>query len=208
MRINGSRERGEIQQFQAHGQDNPCNNQARPGRPRLLECLVAAHTECTPHYVLHHSGGNIGSHVVPVVPTPQAQIRNVRDVQHDARQGPEPEQRLLNGGPLLLKTENADRGIVETIQHARARAKVVQLLGQVEVAGVEDHAEDPACQSHVAEHDVVFSQRIFCWYTIPNLVQSVLVRQEIEEREQDGKGLLDAEEAVKRPFAVILYDWL
>lgn len=208
MRINGSPERGEIEQFQAHGQYDPCNNQARPGRPRLLESLVAAHAECTPHDVLYHSSCNIGSHVVRIIPAPHAQIRDVRHVQHDARQGPEAEQRLLDRGPLLVKTENADGGVVETIQHARSGAKVVQLLGQVEVAGVEDHAEDPDCKSHIAEQDIVFSQRVFRWDAIPDLGQAILVCQEVEERKQDGKGLLYAEEAVKRPFPVILHDWL
>jgi hypothetical protein len=69
------------------------------------------------------------------------------------------------------------------------------------------HAEGPASHAEVCEVDVVFAQRVGCWDVGGDLREAVLVCEEVEEREEDGEGLLHAQEAVEGPFAVELHDW-
>lgn len=71
---------------------------------------------------------------------------------------------------------------------------------------MEDHAEDPARQAEIAEHDVVFPQGISRGDLGADLGETVVVGEEIEEGEEDRGRFLHAEEAVKRPFAVVLDD--
>jgi hypothetical protein len=68
------------------------------------------------------------------------------------------------------------------------------------------HAEHPACHPEVCEHDVVFAQRVGSWDIGGDLREAILVREEVEEGEEDGEGLLHAEEAVEGPFAMELHD--
>lgn len=68
------------------------------------------------------------------------------------------------------------------------------------------HAEDPTCHPEVCEHDIVFAHRVGGWDIGGDFRKTVLVREEVEEGEEDGEGLLHAEEAVEGPFAVELDD--
>jgi hypothetical protein len=106
----------------------------------------------------------------------------------------------------LIHTKDANRGIVQPIQHARARRKVVQLLRELKVPRVKYHAEDPARHATVREPNIVFPQRVRGGDIRLDLREAVLVREEVEEREEDGEGLLHAQEAVEGPFAVELHD--
>lgn len=71
---------------------------------------------------------------------------------------------------------------------------------------MKDHAKEPAGESNVAEHDVVFTKRIICGYMIVDLRQTISMSEEIEKREQDREWLLDTKNAVERPFPMILND--
>jgi len=71
---------------------------------------------------------------------------------------------------------------------------------------MEYHAEDPTCHSEVCEHDIVSAHRVRRWDIGCDFREAVLVREEVEEGEEDGEGLLHAEEAVERPLAVELHD--
>lgn len=70
MRINHAMPRREIKQLQAHGYDNPRNNQTRPGRPRPLYLSVSVHAEGSPQQVLCHPYRHVCGHVVRVVEPP------------------------------------------------------------------------------------------------------------------------------------------
>lgn len=71
---------------------------------------------------------------------------------------------------------------------------------------MEDNAKEPAGESNVAEHDVVFPKRIAGGYTIVDLCQTMPVGEEVEKREHDREWLLDANDAMEWPFPVILND--
>ena len=73
---------------------------------------------------------------------------------------------------------------------------------------MEDHAEHPACHAHVAERRVIFPQGVIPRYAVSDLGEAIAVGQEVEEGEEDGKGFLHAQEAVKGPFAMVLDDGL
>ena len=61
---------------------------------------------------------------------------------------------------IAVEAEDADGREEQAVHHAQPCGEVVQLLGDVEVARVEDHAEDPARDAAVSESDVVFPQRV------------------------------------------------
>ena len=71
---------------------------------------------------------------------------------------------------------------------------------------MEKHAECPAREPKVAEKQVVRPKRVRGRYLVAQLGDAVLVREKVEQGEEDGKGLLHAEEAVEGPLAVELDD--
>lgn len=71
---------------------------------------------------------------------------------------------------------------------------------------MEDHAESPACHAKVSKKNIIFAQRISRWDGSANVCETVVVRPEVEEGEDDGGGFLCAEEPVEGPFAVELLD--
>ena len=70
---------------------------------------------------------------------------------------------------------------------------------------MEDHAKHPACHPDVAEGGVVSTERVGGGYVFVDLGEAIAVREEVEEGEEDGEGLLHAQEAVEGPFAVELH---
>ena len=128
------------------------------------------------------------------------------DVEQDAGQRPQSQERLLDRRLLSVEPEDADRCIVEPIEHACASRKVIQLFRDVEVSSVEDHAKHPACHPDVAERDIVLAERVRGGYAFVDLGEAIAVREEVEDGEEDGEGLLHAQEAVEGPFAVELHD--
>ncbi len=75
-------------------------------------------------------------------------------VKSQTRHGPEPENLPFRGGIALIEPEDPDRAKVQSIQHARSGGKVIRLLGEIEISGVEDHAKDPARDAEVAKGQV------------------------------------------------------
>lgn len=108
----------------------------------------------------------------------------------------------------MIQAKDTDWGVVEAIKHTCTSGKVVQLLCQIAIPGVKNHTENPAGESHIAERNIESPQRVLRRYAITDLAQAILVCQEVEERKQHRKRLLYAEEAVERPFPMILYYWL
>ena len=91
-------------------------------------------------------------------------------------------------------------------QHAQARSEVIQLLSNIEIARVEDHAEDPARDAAVSESNVIFPQRVASRDFGLQPAHSPVVCQEVEQREEDAGRFLNSGEAVEGPFAVELQD--
>lgn len=98
--------------------------------------------------------------------------------------------------------------VVEPVQHVEPRAQVVELLGQAEVARVEEARGGPRGDADVGEDDVEGPQGGGGRDRGADLVQAVEVRPEVERREEHREGLLDAEDAREGPFAVELDDGL
>jgi hypothetical protein len=195
--------RRKIHQLQTHRRDDPCHADTRKHRPRAPNPLVLHITEATPEQVGQGADHDISCHVVCIVPAPQRQVANVQDVQQNAQRSPQPQHTLL---PWIIAVEakNADGRVVQPVQHIRTRSPIVQLLRDTKVTGVEDHAEGPASQAHVTETEVVFAQGVGSGDLVAQLRHAPVVREVVEQREDDAKGLLKAHEPVKGPFAVEL----
>lgn len=71
---------------------------------------------------------------------------------------------------------------------------------------MENGAEGPANHADVGEVDVVFTQRVGLRDELADLVEALVVGGVVEDGEDDGEGLLHAEDAVEGPFAVELDD--
>lgn len=207
VRINHPPPRREIQQLKAHGNDDPGNNQARPGCPSPLQPLVPVEAEPTPEQILYYTHDDVRRHVVGVVPAPETQVQDVHGVERHAEKRPGA-QYALRARRLPVKPEYADRGVVHAVHDTRARGEVVELLREREVARVEEHAEDPAGEAEVAEGKVVLEERVRGRDALAQPLDAVVVREEVEERKDDAEGLLHAEEAVEGPLAVELVDWV
>lgn len=118
---------------------------------------------------------------------------------------PQPQHTLLPR-LFLVEPKNANRRIVQPIKHICARREIIQFFSDVEVPRVENHAERPTRQAHVSKEQIVISQRVGRGYVVADLGHAPRVREVVEEGEDDGEGLLHAEEAVEGPFAVELVD--
>ena len=73
---------------------------------------------------------------------------------------------------------------------------------------MENHAEHPAREPKVPKEDVILPQRVRGRDPFTDLRHAPVVREVVEQREDDGEGLLHAHEAVEGPFAVELVYWL
>ena len=140
----------EIKELQAHGEDNPSHDQPRPSGPRLLNLSVLHDAEVAPHEILNNTRCHVGGHVVGVVPAPKGQIDHVGSVQQTAGDRPDSQDALLRG-LVLIETEDSDWREVQAIEHTGSRSKVVELLSDVEVSSVKDHAKDPTGQTKVSK---------------------------------------------------------
>lgn len=101
-----------------------------------------------------------------------------------------------------------DGRVVQPIQHIKPRAKVIQLLCEREIAGMKNAAGRPARDAHISEHDVKGSHSVRGWDRGADFVETVEVGPEVGSGEEDGDGLLHAQDASKGPFAVELDDGL
>ena len=131
----------------------------------------------------------------------------MRHVQGETEDCPHPQHRAASAS-FAVEMKNPDGSVVHAVQHASAGSKVVQLLRQVEVSCVKYHAEDPTCKTKVAEQQVIFPQRVGLRNGFAQLGHAPIVGEIVEQAEDDGEGLLHAEEAVEGPFAMKLEDRL
>lgn len=188
--------RREVEQLETHCQNDPCNNQTGPSSPQTANLSVSHDTEPCPHDVLHNSHSHVCGHIVGVVEAHKRQVRYVRNVHRCTQQRPEAKQRrrLATAGErvVLIESEDTDGSIVQAVHNTQTRGEVVQLLGEIEVARVEDHAEDPAREAAVSKSNIVFAQSVPGGHLSLQLRHSPVVCEEVEEREQHTCRLLDA----------------
>ena len=105
-----------------------------------------------------------------------------------------------------VEAGDAHKGVVHAVEHARAGAEVVELLGGPEVARMEDGAEDPGGHVEVGEQFVVPPHRVARGHALTQPRQPRLVREEVAQAEDDRERLLHAENPHEGPFPVELGD--
>jgi hypothetical protein len=212
MSVDHSPPRREVKQLQAHRQNDPSNDQTRPRCPQTSNLPVSHDTEPSPQDILYNADRHIRRHVVRIIEAHERQVRDVRNVHRRAKQSPDPQNcgRFAASSERIIavQTEDPNRREEKSVHHAQCRSEVVQLLSNIEVARVEDHAEHPARDPAVSESDVIFPQRVAGRDFSLQPRHPPLVRQEVEEREEDAGRFLDSREAVEGPFAVELQDGL
>lgn len=156
--------RREIKQLQTHRQNDPRDNQTGPRCPQTANFAVSLNTEPRPQNVLNNPNHHVRRHVVRVVKVHERKIRDVQQIQRHAQQSINPHQRRRLPTPrervVFVQAENADGRVEHAVHDAQRGGEVVELLGDVEVARVEDHAENPARVPAVSESDIVFAQRV------------------------------------------------
>jgi hypothetical protein len=196
MGIEHTPPRREIEQLQTHRQYDPCNNQTGPSGPQTANLPVSHDTESCPQDVLNYTYSHVRSHVVSVVEAHKRQVRYVCNVHRCTQQRPDSKQRRRLAAAseriVPIESEDADGCIEQAIHHTQTRGEVVQLLGDIEVTRVENHAEDPAREAAVSEPNVVFAQCVAGRHFSLQLRHSPVVCEEVEQREQHACWLLNA----------------
>lgn len=205
MGINAAQPGREIKQFHAHGKHDPRHCDAGPHGPSAAQLAVAVETEPAPQGIVDDADDDVGGHVVGVVPADELQVSDMAGVQQDAEQRPHAQHRAP-ARRLAVEPEDAHDGVVRPVQDAGAGGEVVELLGGGKVAGVEDGAEGPGGEAKAGEDLVVRAHGVVGRDLVADLLEALPVRPEVAEGEEHGEGLLDADEAVKGPFAVELDD--
>lgn len=204
VRINATKPRREIKQLHAHGKHDPRHHQTRPRRPQPSRLAKRINAEPAPQDILHDARGDVGGHVVRVVPPHALEVADVAAVQQHAQHRPRAQQRLPpRAGPV--EPEDADGRVVHAVEDVGARGEIVELLGEGKVARVEDGAQHPRGHAHVREHLVKGTQRVRGRDVRAHFGQASVVRPQVTEREEHAKRLLHAQEAVKGPLAVELH---
>lgn len=128
----------------------------------------------------------------------------MRRIKPDTRPRPDPQQAHAPRIILPIQVENADRRVIKAIADTRARRKIIQLLRDIEIPRVENHAKHPTRHAKVAEEDVVFAERVGGGDAVAQAGEALVVGEEVEQAEEHAEGLLHAQEAVEGPFAVEL----
>ena len=128
----------------------------------------------------------------------------MRNIQANTEHCPYPEGMLFC---RPIQSKQPDRRVVQAIQHACTGCEVVQLLSDIEVPRMENHAEDPTCETKVTQEYVVWPEAISRRYGLADLCNAVLMGQEVHQGEEDREGLLYSKKPIEGPFPMILNNW-
>jgi len=104
-------------------------------------------------------------------------------IKGDADCRPRSKHALL-GLAILIKSEDSDWRVIEAVHHAGSGSKVVQLLSDVKIPSVEDHAEGPTCKSEVTKAQIIGSKGVATRDFRAESFHSPAMSKEIEQREQ------------------------
>ena len=107
----------------------------------------------------------------------------------------------------MIKSKHPDWGIIKPIKNAGASSIIVQFLRQDRVSRMENDAEEPTGAADISKPKVVLFQRVVLRYPRAHFRKTVMVSEEIEQRKDNRRWFLDAQETIKGPFAMILNDW-
>lgn len=208
MRIHtATHDGGEIKQLEAHSQHDPGDGDTGPHGPAPPGLGVLAPAVQAPQQIRHEPADDVSCHVVRVVPPPQLEVGNMREIHPSAQQRPGA-QHGAAAGRGTVEAEVVHGGVVQAVEDVEPGAEVVELFGEGEVTHVEYAAGRPAGDADVGDHDIKGPQGVRSRDGGADFVQAVDVRPEVGGGEEDGEGLLHAENARKGPFAVELDDGL
>lgn len=107
----------------------------------------------------------------------------------------------MNG---LVQAEQSNWCIVEPVQHVCTGTKVVHPLGKHKVPGVENGGPEPARNAKVGEQAVIVGHGVVTREMLAEMTEAGVVGISIQDRKDDGEGLLYPQDPGKRPFAVEL----
>lgn len=97
------------------------------------------------------------------------------DVEPRAEERPGSQDRL-SPRRGSIESKDANWRVVHAVKDIGASGKIIQLLGELEVARVKDGAEDPAGDAYARQPDVKRTERIIRGHSIANFTQSIPVR--------------------------------
>lgn len=203
MGVDSTPEGREVEQLEAHGGHEPGDDDAGPDGPGAAAAGPLAEGEVAPEGVLDEADDDVGGHVVGVVPAPELEVGDVGDVHGGAEDGPEADEGAAARGGAV-EAEDADGRVVHAVEDAGAGGEVVELLGRLEVARVEDGAADPGGDAEVGEQLVVAAERVASGDGLAQLGEAARVRDEVADAEEHREGLLHPEKALEGPLAVEL----
>lgn len=205
MSVDGTEPGREVKKLHAHGEHDPSDDETGPHSPGATRFAVPVVGEPGPEDVLDDTAGNVGRHVVGVVPPDALEVADVHDVEQDAEERPHTQQGAAARG-RAVDAEDADRGIVHAVEDGGAGGEVVELLSERVVARVEDGGEAPGEEADDGEADVEWTEGVRGRDLGADHVEAVVVGGEVAEGPEDAQRLLHAEEAVEGPFSVELDD--
>lgn len=107
-----------------------------------------------PQEVLDEAAGDVGGHIVAIIPAVKLQVGDVTGIEEQTQEGPRTQDGAAARGAGAVEAEVVDDGVVEAVQDVEPRAQVIELLGDLKIARVEDAAERPAHDAHPGERDV------------------------------------------------------
>ena len=127
----------------------------------------------------------------------------MREVCYHARYRPKAKYALP---PLRwkIKPEDADRGVIQTVQDGQTGGKIIKFFCNGEVASVKDGAEDPRRNASLSEEHVILAKGVMSRDGGADFVEAGPVGVEVPQGEEDRKRFLHTQNTPEWPLAVEL----
>jgi hypothetical protein len=108
---------------------------------------------------------------------------------------------------VFVETKHPHHRKKKAIHHRRPSTEIIQFLRQCKIPRMKHTAKHPTREAKIAKAKIKLPEWVTARNPLPQNFHTVIVSEEIEQRKDDGKRFLHAEETVKGPFAVELEDW-
>jgi hypothetical protein len=108
---------------------------------------------------------------------------------------------------VSVEAEHPHHRKKKAVHHRSPSTKIIQFLRKSKIPRMKHTAKNPTRKAKIPKAKIELPE----WVTSRNLfsedLHTMIVSEKIEQRKDDGKRFLHAEETVKGPFAVELEDW-
>jgi hypothetical protein len=108
---------------------------------------------------------------------------------------------------VFVETKHPHHRKKKAIHHRSPSTEIIQFLRHRKIPRMKHTTKHPTRKAKIPKAQVKPPQRVTARNLFPQNFHTVIVSEKIEQREDDGKRFLHAEETVKGPFAVELEDW-